>query len=227
MLIFISISKQVPLIVMPKLPIRQHPDQAIKIRTAFLNNQTSGKNYFFPDRNPFHPFNSFSFHCLSKPFRLHTESCAEHLWQYNNFSWLRNRKNLFLKHLEIRLFIFPLKFRLNTSNNKRRHVFNYFIKQIKLTLFIKLTPARFCIFNWIVQLPNIMVFNIPFAFFISIIAFTACVIDKERRQTIEPKEFKTALAFEIRDGKLFIPTYWGKEKVKQLLAFDTHAPTWA
>jgi len=72
-----------------------------------------------------------------------------------------------------------------------------------------------------------MVFNILFAFFISIIALTACVMGKEMRETIEPKEFKTAMAFEIRDGKLFIPTYWGKEKVKQLLAFDTHAPTWA
>jgi hypothetical protein len=72
-----------------------------------------------------------------------------------------------------------------------------------------------------------MVFNILFSFFISIIALTACVIDKQKRETIEPKEFKTAMAFEIRDGKLFIPTYWGKKKAKQLLAFDTHAPTWA
>ncbi len=64
-------------------------------------------------------------------------------------------------------------------------------------------------------------------FFTLIILLSTCVVHKSGNETTEPKQFKTEIPFEIRNGKLFIPTYWDKDKTKQFVAFDTHAPTWA
>jgi len=67
--------------------------------------------------------------------------------------------------------------------------------------------------------------KIYFSFFIPI-ALLSCTVHKGN-ETIQPKQFRTEIPFEIQNGKLFILTYWGKNKTKQFLAFDTHAPTWA
>jgi hypothetical protein len=69
-----------------------------------------------------------------------------------------------------------------------------------------------------------MAFKIVLSF-IPIILLSTC--DKEKSESIKSAEFKTEILFEIQDGKILIPTYWGKDKMRKLLVFDTHAPTWA
>src|SRR5215216_1394676 len=105
--VFFSVSKQVALVVIPVLSVRQHPDKTVKIISIFFYYYTARYYHFFFSCFFFHPCDCFPIHFFSQLFWFHTKPCAEHFGQNNYICRFLYVVDLTAKHFQVGCFIFP------------------------------------------------------------------------------------------------------------------------
>src|SRR5450432_597551 len=115
-----------PFVIIGGFPRRQHPDQTI-IKPGFpsiiiLCNHAASNYSAFSGRSFSQPAYCMAIQGFSQGLFVHSESCAEHFRQNNQFRFAGDTFNLFLQHIKIRRLIFPVKSGLYQGNPKIGHI---------------------------------------------------------------------------------------------------------